>query len=154
MKTFIAFRRDRRMALRQFQALFVAPSEVNDGEIIAQAPDAWVFGSDLDALFLTSSGQALIDPGLALTTARGMAVDSIRGAARAVLEQLDIRHNARLGELRINRTDPARIEAFYTTLLEQQQVRDSSNAAQDAAMWLEGESENGAPSEEWKSLVR
>ena len=133
MKTFIAFRRDRRMALRQFQALFVAPSEVNDGEIIAQAPDAWVFGSDLDALFLTSSGQALIDPGLALTTARGMAVDSIRGAARAVLEQLDIRHNARLGELRINRTDPARIEAFYTTLLEQQQVRDSSNAAQAAA---------------------
>ena len=34
---------------------------------------------------------------------------------------------------------------------------DSDNirsAARDAAMWLAGEAENGAPSEGWKSLVR
>lgn len=137
MKTFVVFSRGRRVALRQFQALFVAPSEVGMDEVVVSAPGGWAYGDDLEGLVLVSalSGlAAVVDPAVSLSTARELAIESIRTTARALLEQLDIRHNARLGELRINRTDPARIEAYYSTLLEQQQVRDSSNAAQAAAM--------------------
>lgn len=133
MNTFIAFSISRGMAIRQFQALFVSNSEVVDGEFIALAPDGWRPEDGLDVL-VCADGAAIFDPALALSTAKNMAIEAIRTTARAVLDKLDIRHNARLGELRINRTDPYRIEAYYTTLLEQQQVRESSNAAQDAVL--------------------
>lgn len=131
MNTLIAFSIDRRIALRQFHSLFVPPSEVAAGEAVFPAPEDW--DGSLESLVMVD-GHAIFDPALALSSARELTTESIRAAARAVLERLDIRHNARLGELRIDRTDPVRIEAYYTTLLEQQQVRDSSNAAQSAAM--------------------
>lgn len=141
MTQFVVFDMTRKLAVREFDTPMPHESFYDTvTEIMIPAPAGWTIGGDLGDLVMVEDPQeyggfhAEIDPALALAAARTLSREAIRTAARAVLEQLDIRHNARLGELRINRTDPARIEAYYTTLLEQQQVRDSSNAAQDAAL--------------------
>lgn len=137
MPQFLVFSLSRRCALREADPEVAMP-EIGASEATVPTPAGYT--GNLDEVLLVDapddpywSVRAEFNPALALATAQALSREAIRTAARAVLEQLDIRHNARLGELRINRTDPARIEAYYTALLEQQQVRDSSNAAQDAA---------------------
>lgn len=137
MPQFLVFSLSRRCALREADPEVAMP-EIGASEATVPTPAGYT--GNLDEVLLVDapddpywSVRAELNPALALATAQVLSREAIRTAARAVLEQLDIRHNARLGELRVNRTDPARIEAYYTTLLEQQQVRDSSNAAQDAA---------------------
>lgn len=140
MSNFLIFSLSRRLAKAEAGNDVSMPSLDGDWLTI-ENPPGWKAGDDLAGVALIDDPtapnglgyRAEVNPALALATAQALSREAIRTAARAVLEQLDIRHNARLGELRINRTDPARIEAYYTTLLEQQQVRDSSNAAQDAA---------------------
>lgn len=138
MPQFLVFSLSRRCALREADPEVAMP-EIGASEATVPTPSGYT--GNLDEVLLVDAPddpywrvRAEFNPALALATAQALSREAIRTAARAVLEQLDIRHNARLGELRINRTDPARIEAFYTTLLEQQQVRDSSNSAQDAAL--------------------
>lgn len=137
MPQFLVFSLSRRCALREADPEVAMP-EIGASEATVPTPAGYT--GNLDEVLLVDapddpywSVRAELNPALALATAQALSREAIRTAARTVLEQLDIRHNARLGELRVNRTDPARIEAYYTTLLEQQQVRDSSNAAQDAA---------------------
>lgn len=138
MPQFLVFSLSRRCALREADTEVAMP-EIGASEATVPTPSGYT--GNLDEVLLVDAPddpywrvRAEFNPALALATAQALSREAIRTAARAVLEQLDIRHNARLGELRINRTDPARIEAYYATLLEQQQVRDSSNAAQDAAI--------------------
>lgn len=138
MPQFLVFSLSRRCALREADTEVAMP-EIGASEATVPTPSGYT--GNLDEVLLVDAPddpywrvRAEFNPALALATAQALSREAIRTAARAVLEQLDIRHNARLGELRINRTDPARIEAYYTTLLEQQQVRDSSNAAQAAAL--------------------
>lgn len=138
MPQFLVFSLSRRCALREADTEVAMP-EIGASEATVPTPSGYT--GNLDEVLLVDAPddpywrvRAEFNPALALATAQALSREAIRTAARAVLEQLDIRHNARLGELRINRTDPARIEAYYATLLEQQQVRDSSNAAQAAAL--------------------
>lgn len=138
MPQFLVFSLPRRCALREADPEVAMP-EIGASEATVPTPSGYT--GNLDEVLLVDAPddpywrvRAEFNPALALATAQALSREAIRTAARAVLEQLDIRHNARLGELRINRTDPARIDAYYTTLLEQQQVRDSSNAAQAAAL--------------------
>ena len=138
MPQFLVFSMPRRCALREADPDTVMP-EINATEATVPTPAGYT-GNLEDVLLVDAPDdpywglRAEYNPGLALSTAQALSREAVRTAARAVQEQLDIRHNARLGELRINRTDPARIEAYYAALLEQRQVRDSSNAAQDAAI--------------------
>lgn len=138
MPQFLVFSLSRRCALREADPEVAMP-EIGASEATVPTPSGYT--GNLDEVLLVDAPddpywrvRAEFNPALALATAQALSREAIRTAARAVLEQLDIRHNARLGELRINQTDPVRIEAYYATLLEQQRVRDSSNAAQSAAM--------------------
>lgn len=141
MSNFLIFSLSRRLAKAEAGNDVSMPSLDGDWLTI-ENPPGWTAGDDLAGVALIDDPtapnglgyRAEVDPALALSTARELATSAIRSAARALQDDLDIRHHARLGELRINRTDPYRIEAYYTTLLEQQQVRDSSNSAQDAAL--------------------
>ena len=82
MKTFITFRIDRGLAIRQFQALFVSNSEVVDGEFIAPAPDGWRSEDGLDVLVF-AGGNAIVDPALALSAFWG--AQEARAPAAATL---------------------------------------------------------------------